>query len=169
MVARASSYGRADFGLARLGGTALLARIFVRQVGARMSGLSLSAATIAALRARHVAFLNERLVDERAHGDFVRSFAAGYDHLLAQPLCVVIDAQRVVDVLDHVLDGATLRGLLSPIVRELKDERRLNPNLTVELRVDEEVSSKYPIELMDRLWQGGFVEMGLPTLAPNQK
>ena len=58
---------------------------------------------------------------------------------------------------------------LDAIVRELKDERRLNPNLTVELRVDEEVSSKYPIELMDRLWQGGFVEMGLPTLAPNQK
>jgi hypothetical protein len=79
----------------------------------------LSAATIGALRARHIAFLAERLTDERAHGDFVRSFSAGYDHVLAQKLRDVVRPDALVDGLTSVLTTDALRGLVAPIVREI--------------------------------------------------
>jgi hypothetical protein len=81
--------------------------------------LALSPATISALRARHVAFLAERLVDERARGDFVRSMSAGYDHLLAQPLRAVIDPASLVSALGAALGRATVRGFALPIAREI--------------------------------------------------
>jgi hypothetical protein len=79
----------------------------------------LSAATIAALRARHIAFLAERLTDERAHGDFVRSFSAGYDHVLAQKLRDVVQPAKLVTGVTHVLTSDTLRGLVAPVMREI--------------------------------------------------
>jgi hypothetical protein len=79
----------------------------------------LSAATIAALRARHVAFLAERMTDQHAKGDFIRSFAAGYDHVLAQPLRALIDPKTFVERLAKVLTKDTVRGLLSPMAREI--------------------------------------------------
>lgn len=81
--------------------------------------LSLSPATIAALRARHVAFLAERLTDERARGDFVRSFVAGYDHLSSLPLRALIDPEALVAGLERALTTDTVRGLVSPMAREL--------------------------------------------------
>jgi hypothetical protein len=81
--------------------------------------LSLSHSTIAALRARHVAFLAERMTDERAHGDFVRSFDAGYDYVLAQPLGKVLDPKTLVARLSSVLTNDALRGVILPIVREV--------------------------------------------------
>jgi hypothetical protein len=81
--------------------------------------LPLTPATIAALRSRHVAFLTERLVDERAHGDFVRSFAAGYDHLLSRPLREVLDPKTLVPAGASVLSNEAVRGLLAPILREV--------------------------------------------------
>lgn len=75
--------------------------------------------TITALRARHVAFLAERLTDERAHGDFVRSFEAGYDHVLAQPLGTLVRPRELVDAVAAALGDSTVRGVLSPIAREL--------------------------------------------------
>lgn len=82
-----------------------------------LSGLSPS--TIAALRARHIAFLAERLTDDRARGDFVRSFAAGYDHVLSQPIKSVIEPKALVSRLEAVLTQDTVRGLLAPIVSDI--------------------------------------------------
>jgi len=84
-----------------------------------MSDLGLTPQAIAALRARHIAFLAERLTDERAHGDFVRSFAAGYDHVLGQKLRDVVHPREIVEGLARVLTDATLRGVLAPIVRDV--------------------------------------------------
>lgn len=80
---------------------------------------SLPPSTIAALRARHVAFLAERMTDARAHGDFVRSFDAGYDHVLAQPLRKVLDPKTLVAGLTSVLTNEAVRGLILPIAREV--------------------------------------------------
>jgi hypothetical protein len=80
--------------------------------------LSLTPATIAALRSRHVAFLAERLVDDRARGDFIRSFSGGYDHLLSRPIRELIDPSTLVNGAARVLTNETVRGLLSPIARE---------------------------------------------------
>jgi hypothetical protein len=90
----------------------------------------LPAATIAALRARHIAFLAERLTDERAHGDFVRSFSAGYDHILAQRLADVVRPAALVDAIHRVLTTDTVRGLVLPIASEV------NRRLVATLRAD---------------------------------
>lgn len=81
--------------------------------------LSLDPATIAALRSRHVAFLAERLVDDRARGDFIRSFAGGYDHVMARPIRELFDPKALVDGGAKVLASDAVRGLLAPIAREL--------------------------------------------------
>lgn len=80
---------------------------------------SLDPATIAALRSRHVAFLTSRLVDERARGDFIRSFSAGYDHVLSRPLRELIDPKVLVTGASNVLSNEVVRGLLAPIAREI--------------------------------------------------
>lgn len=103
--------------------------------------LSLPPATIAALRARHVAFLAERLVDERAHGDFVRSFSAGYDHVLSLPLRKVLEPKRLVDGLAKVLTNDAVRGVLSPIAREI--HRRVVASLRTD---DAKVGDYVPAE-----------------------
>ncbi|MBX3198404.1 MAG: hypothetical protein KF894_09760 [Labilithrix sp.] len=99
---------------------ALRAASFVRERATRMSDpLSLDPATIAALRSRHVAFLAERLVDDRARGDFIRSFAGGYDHVMARPIRELFDPKALVDGGAKVLASDAVRGLLAPIAREL--------------------------------------------------
>lgn len=94
--------------------------------------IQLSSATIKALRAKHVAFLGQRLVDDRARGDFVRSFSAGYDHVLAQPLKTLLpDPKELVARWAAVLSEETVRGVLSPIVREI------NRRAVASLRADD--------------------------------
>ena len=58
---------------------------------------------------------------------------------------------------------------LDAVIKELKEQRKMNPNLAVEIRVDEDGSSKYMVELMDKLMQNQFTEMPIPTIAPNQR
>ncbi len=93
--------------------------------------LHLTPATIAALRSRHVAFLAERLVDDRARGDFIRSFAAGYDHVLSRPIRELLEPKTLVSGLAAVLTSETVRGLLSPIAREI------NRRVVASLRADD--------------------------------
>ncbi|MBX3264678.1 MAG: hypothetical protein KF782_33710 [Labilithrix sp.] len=81
--------------------------------------LSLDPATVAALRSRHVAFLAERLVDDRARGDFVRSFAGGYDHVMARPIRELFDPKALVAGGAKVLKSDAVRGLFAPIAREV--------------------------------------------------
>ena len=87
----------------------------------------LTPAMISALRARHTAFLAERLTDERARGDFGRSLAAGYDHVLSLPLRALIEPKRLVGQIAALLSNETVRGFLSPIAREIN--RRVVTNL----------------------------------------
>ncbi len=86
--------------------------------------LVLSASVIAALRARHVAFLTERLTDDRAKNDFFRSLSTGYDHVLERPLRELVDAVTLVPRLEKALTEPVVRGLLSPIVREIHRRTR---------------------------------------------
>src|SRR5690349_5204335 len=81
--------------------------------------LSLPPATVAALRSRHVAFLAERLTDERARGDFVRSFAASYDYLLERPLRELVIPAALVEALPGLLPADKVRGFLAPVGREI--------------------------------------------------
>ena len=85
-----------------------------------MSDLSsLTPAMISALRSRHVAFLTERLVDDRARGDFVRSFESGYDHVLSRPIRDLVDPRTLVNGAHRLLSDDVVRGLLAPIAREI--------------------------------------------------
>ncbi|MFO0739528.1 MAG: hypothetical protein U0270_26755 [Labilithrix sp.] len=81
--------------------------------------LDLTPQQIAALRSRQIAFLAERLVDDRAKGDWLRSFEAGYEHLLTLPLKAVIQPQTLVAALQKTLDTQAIRGHLFPILREI--------------------------------------------------
>jgi hypothetical protein len=99
--------------------------------------LGLTPQAIAMLRSRHVAFLAERMVDERARGDFIRSFEGGYDHVLDQPLRVVVDPKAAVTFVSNVLTSSTVRGLLSPIVREI------NRRVIASLRTDDSKLGTY--------------------------
>lgn len=92
---------------------------------------SLTPAVISALRSRHVAYLAERLVDDRARGDFIRSFAAGYDHVLSLPLRELFEPERVVNGAASVLSNETVRGLVAPVAREV------NRRVVTSLRTDQ--------------------------------
>ena len=85
---------------------------------------ALPASVITELRARHIAFLTERLTDERARNDFLRSLSAGYDHVLERPLRELVDATVLVPRLEKALTEPVVRGLLSPIVREVHRRTR---------------------------------------------
>lgn len=84
-----------------------------------MTEISLPAATVAALRAKHIAYLAERLTDDRARGDFVRSFANAYDHVLTRPLRELVDPAALASFLTDVATAETVRGLAAPVVREV--------------------------------------------------
>jgi hypothetical protein len=80
---------------------------------------ALSPAVISALRARHVAYLGERLVDERAKADFVRSFVNAYEHVLAQRVRDLVDVEHVVTGLSRIATEPQVRSLVAPIAREV--------------------------------------------------
>lgn len=84
-----------------------------------MTELTLPAATLSALRTRHLAYLDERLTNEAARADFVRSFVSGYDHLLCLPLRSVVDPKALVDGLAAVLSQPAVQDLGAPIAREI--------------------------------------------------
>lgn len=81
--------------------------------------LSLPPTTIAALRTAHVAFLAERLTDERARGDFVRSLESAYEHILSRPIRELVEPRPLVEGLASALTAETVRGHLAPIAREV--------------------------------------------------
>ena len=84
-----------------------------------MTELTLPAATIQALRSRHVAFLAARLTDESARADFTRSFARHYDDLLERPLRELVDPAAIEAGLAAALTSEAVRGLVAPIMREV--------------------------------------------------
>jgi hypothetical protein len=84
-----------------------------------MSDVALPRATIAALRARHVAFLAERLTSEAARGDWVRSFEAGYEHVLSLPIRQLMHPAALVSGLEKVLSAEAVRGFAAPVARDL--------------------------------------------------
>ena len=137
-----------------------------------MSDLSsLTPSTIAALRSRHVAFLAERLVDDRARGDFVRSFAAGYDHVLSRPIRELLDPKVLVERGSALLSNEAVRGLLAPIAREVNrrvvaslrsDDARLGDYVPAEAReaIDELIARPdlLPEELVRKVFDADVTE-----------
>ncbi len=108
-----------------------------------MTEISLPPATVAALRAKHIAYLAARLTDDRARGDFVRSFANAYDHVLSRPLRELVDPAAAAALLTDVATAETVRGLAAPVVREVHrrtvaalkaDDARLGDYVTKEAR-----------------------------------
>jgi len=93
--------------------------------------LDLTPQQIAALRTRHIAFLAERLTDDRARGDWMRSFSTGYEHVLGLALKGVLDPKQIVTGLERVLTADAVRGNLAPILREV------NRRTVASLRADE--------------------------------
>ncbi|MBN9167036.1 MAG: hypothetical protein J0I07_39255 [Myxococcales bacterium] len=133
--------------------------------------LSLDPATIAALRSRHVAFLAERLVDDRARGDFIRSFAGGYDHVMARPIRELLQPQTLVAGGAKLLTNEVVRGLLAPIAQEVNrrvvtslrtDEAKLGDYVPREARaaIDELIARPdlLPEELVRRVFDAEVVE-----------
>jgi hypothetical protein len=108
-----------------------------------MTEISLPPATLAALRAKHIAYLAERLTDDRARGDFVRSFANAYDHVLSRPLRELVDPTALASLLTDVVTADAVRGLAAPVVREIHrrtvaalktDDAKLGDYVTEEAR-----------------------------------
>lgn len=75
----------------------------------------LPAATIAALRSRHIAYLADRLTSDTARGDFVRSFCAFHDYLLTRPIRELLDPARVIATIAAVATAPVVRDLARPI------------------------------------------------------
>ncbi|HVJ93844.1 MAG TPA: hypothetical protein VM580_28840, partial [Labilithrix sp.] len=75
--------------------------------------------TIAALRTRNIAFLEKRLVDDRARGDFFRSLGAGYDYVLSRPIRELLDPKTLIGAIVDILSDQTIRGFVAPIAREV--------------------------------------------------
>ncbi len=92
---------------------------------------TLSPAVISALRARHVAYLAERLVDDRAKNDFRLSFANAYEHVLTKPVRELVDPEALVSGLEKVLTEPAVRALVMPIAREV------HHRVVVSLRTDD--------------------------------
>lgn len=84
-----------------------------------MTEISLSPAQLSALKAKHIAYLADRLTDDRAKGDFVRSFANAYDHVLSRPLRELVDPAALSSFLEGVVTSEAIRGLAAPVVREI--------------------------------------------------
>jgi hypothetical protein len=136
-----------------------------------MSEIDLTPAQIAALRTRHIAFLAERLTDDRAKGDWIRSFEAGYAHLLSLPLKEVIEPKALVAALHKALQKDAIRGNLAPIVREIHrrvvadlrtDDAKLGSYVPDDARkaIDEIVARKdlVPEEVVRRVFEDEVVE-----------
>ncbi len=80
---------------------------------------SLPPAVLSALRARHVAYLAERLVDERAKADFVRSFVSAYGHVLGKRVRELVDADALLVGLTKIATEPQVRLLAAPVAREV--------------------------------------------------
>jgi hypothetical protein len=83
-----------------------------------VTSLSLSPETLAELRARHVAFLTERLVSDRAKGDWARSLDEGYAWLLTLAVRDVLDPSAVTASIARVLTAEVVRDLAAPVARD---------------------------------------------------
>ncbi len=84
-----------------------------------MSELLLPRATVVALRARHIAFLSERLASESARGDWVRGFDAAYDHFLTLRVREVVHPEILVQRLVQVASQDAISHFVAPLAREI--------------------------------------------------
>jgi len=102
-----------------------------------MADLAIPQETLVALRKRHIEYLAERLTDDRARGDFVRSFAGAYEHLLSRPLRELVDPTALASLLTDVVTAETIRGLAAPVLREIHRRAALS------LRSDPSIAGDY--------------------------
>jgi len=91
---------------------------------------AIAADTLAALEARHVAFLEQRLVSDAARADWVRSFRAGYAWALGLRVGDVVHPRALTDGLSRALTEASVKEVVAPVMREI--HRRVLATLRAE-------------------------------------
>ena len=84
-----------------------------------MTEISLTPAIVSSLRAKHIAYLAERLTGDAARGDFVRSFANAYEHVLSRKVRELVHPSALSSLLTDVVTADAVRGLAAPVVREV--------------------------------------------------
>lgn len=83
---------------------------------------NLDPATLTALKARHLAFLEARVVSPKAEAEWQANLTAGYRDLLATPLRELVRAGALADAADAVLTSAALEQAVRPIARRALTE-----------------------------------------------
>ena len=85
---------------------------------------------LAGLEARHLAFLEARLVSPRAAEEWRANLGAAYRDLLAARVGDVIDPALLADAIDRTLTGEAVERAARPVAR------RLLPVILAELRAE---------------------------------
>jgi hypothetical protein len=72
---------------------------------------------IGELRARHIAFLADRLVSPAAREEWRANVRATWDELLKKPVGELVSPEMVADGIEAVLDRASVEGTLRPLAK----------------------------------------------------
>jgi len=109
-----------------------------------MTDLALDAATLEALKKKHVAFLEARLGSDAAREDWVRAFRDGYAWALGLRVRDVIDPAVFIEGMTKALSAESVKTLFAPVVRDMhrrvlasmrKDQARLGDYVPAQARL----------------------------------
>ncbi|MBX3193166.1 MAG: hypothetical protein KF819_39650 [Labilithrix sp.] len=107
--------------------------------------LALPPETLAALKKKHVEFLEARLTGEAARDDWTRSFRAGYAWALGLELKKVVDPEALTDGIVKALTENSVKRVFAPVMRDLnrrvlrslrKDDAKLGDYVPKDARVE---------------------------------
>ena len=87
-----------------------------------MATLRISRSTLAELERRHVAFLEERLVSERAREDWIRAAEAAADAIREVRIRDLFDPRALAGNLHRALGTGTVRTFFSPLLARMQRE-----------------------------------------------
>jgi hypothetical protein len=136
-----------------------------------MTDLALSAETLEALKQKHVAFLEARLVSEAAREDWVSAFRDGYAWALTLRVRDVVDPVALTDGIAKALTADSVKALFAPVAKDIhrrvlaslrKDETRLGEYVPAQARfaIDEllERSDLVPERLVRNIFEQEAIE-----------
>jgi hypothetical protein len=87
-----------------------------------MSAPRLSRTTLDELKKHHIAFLEQRLVGDQAHQDWLQAVRDGHESLLSLRIREVLDAPMITNAVVGALNMESAREFYVPIFRELARE-----------------------------------------------
>ena len=105
---------------------------------------ALSPETVAALKQKHIAFLEARLGSDEARADWVAAFRGGYAWSLGLKVRDVIDPVTLTDGVASALSTGSIKTLFAPVVRDIHrrvlasmkgDEARLGDYVPAQARL----------------------------------